>query len=134
MRTAILDYLKANRKNLTPVSVSEGLPWDDNGAPLYHHNKKQLFVDIDVVSQDPMTDAFNGKGIIQETTIVRAYFVSDAKNPIPNLESIIATTKDARLTEDIVGVINRTCQVRQSYIADGLVTEFEFSFRKLITN
>jgi hypothetical protein len=134
MRIAILNYLKANKRSLTPLIVTDNLPWEDNGAPVYHHNKKHVYVDLDQVSQNASFDTLNFKGGIDEITIVRVYFVTDAKNPIPNFESVVQTIKDARLTDEISGVIQRTCQVRTSFNSDAVETIFEFSFRKLITN
>lgn len=134
MRTAILDYLKANKRYLTPLTVSDNLPWEDNGARISHHNKKHLYVDLDQVQQSASFDTLNYKGGIDETTIVRVYFVTDAKQTISNFESIIQVIKDARLTADITGVIQRTCQVSNQFNGDVIETEFEFSFRKLITN
>jgi hypothetical protein len=134
MRTAILDYLKANRRALSPLVVSDNLPWDDNGAPLYHHNKKHVYIDLDQVTQSPVFDTLNSSGSVDETTIIRVYFVTDAKNPITNFETVLSTISNGRLTPDIIGVIQRTCQVSNSYINDAVLTEFEFSFKKLITN
>jgi hypothetical protein len=134
MRTAILDYLKANKRYLTPLIISESAPWEDNGVRISHHNKKHLYVDLDQVQQAASFDTLNYKGGIDETTIVRVYFVTDAKQIIPNFETIIQVIKDARLTTDITGVIQRTCQVTNAFVGDVIETEFEFSFRKLITN
>jgi hypothetical protein len=134
MRTAILNYLKANKKSLTPLIISDNLPWEDNGSRISHHNKKHLYVDLDQVTQAPAFDTLNSKGSVDETTIVRAYFVTDAKQIIPNFESILQVIRDARLTTDITGVIQRTCQVTNTFNGDAIETTFEFSFRKLITN
>jgi hypothetical protein len=134
MRTAILDYLKANKRYLTPLIISDNLPWEDNGARISHHNKRHLYVDLDQVQQAASLDTLNSSGVIDEVTIVRVYFVTDAKQPIPNFETIIQVIKDARLITAITGVIQRTCQVTNVFNGDVIETEFEFSFRKLITN
>jgi hypothetical protein len=134
MRTAILNYMLDHKLLLKPLTVTEHLPWSDNGAPLYHHNKKHLYVDLDQVTQNPVIDTLNSSGIIDEITIVRVYFVTDAKQPISNFESLINIIKDARLTSDISGVIQRTCQVSNTYDNDAVTSTFEFSFRKLIPN
>lgn len=134
MRTAILNYFKENKKALAPLIISDNLPWEDNGAPLYHHNKKHLYTDLDQVSQSASFDTLNYKGAVDEITTVRVYFVTDAKNPISNFENITQIIRDARLTSEITGVVQRTCQVSNSFNNDAVVTEFEFSFKKLITN
>ena len=134
MRTAILNYLKTNKKAISPLILVDNVPWMDNGVGIYHHNKKHLYVDLDQVQQDAVIDALNGPGVIDEVTVVRAYFVTDAKIMIPNLDAIIDVIKDARLTPEIQGVIQRTCQVSNAFVSDAIQTEFEFKFRKLITN
>lgn len=114
--------------------VSDNLPWVDNGGPLYVTNKKYIFVDLDEVSQDAVTNTFNLTATVDETTVVRVFFVIDAKQYISNYEDIVQVIKDARLTSDITGVVARTCQVATSYVNDNVLTTFEFSFRKLIPN
>lgn len=134
MRQAILNYLLDLKSSLKPLTVTEHLPWSDNGAPLYHHNKKHVYVDLDQITQNAVLDTLNSSGVIDEITIVRVYFVTDAKQQISNFETLTDIIKQARLTSEISGVIARTCQVRNTFDNDSVITEFEFSFRKLLTN
>jgi hypothetical protein len=134
MRTAILNYLQDHSADLSPLTISTNLPWEDNGAALAHHNKKHVYVDLDQVQQTPVLDALNAAGLVDETTTVRVYFVTDAKKPLTNLETLIDTVKGARLTANIAGVTQRLCQVTNTFNNDAIETEFEFSFRKIITN
>ena len=134
MRQAIYSYLYSNRSMLKGLTVSENLPWIDNGSPLYLQNKKYVYVDIAQVQQEKLFDSMDGNGGVDEITTVNVYFVIDAKALLPNYEDIVAVIKTARLTTDIVGVVHRLCQVKSEYNGDNLVTTFEFSFRKLITN
>jgi archaellum biogenesis ATPase FlaH len=89
---------------------------------------------MDQVSQEAVFDAMNAAGAVDEITLVRAYFVTDAKQLSSNYEALVKAIQDARLTTDIEGVIRRLCQVSTKFQDDSLVTEFEFSFRKLLTN
>ena len=134
MRTAIYDYLYANRSSLTGLTLSEKLPWTDNGAPLYLQNMKYVYLDLDQVSQEALTETLNGNGTVDEITTVRVYFANDAKTLPSNYENLVAIIKTARLTQDIEGVINRLCQVSTEYVSDVVVTTFEFTFRKMQTN
>ena len=134
MRTAIYNYLYANRNDLMGLTLSEKLPWTDNGAPLYLQNKKYIYVDIDQVQQEKLYDTLGGTGGVDEITTVNVYFVLDAKALPTNYEDLVAVIKTARLTSDIEGVIHRIVQVTAEYNGDNLVTTFEFSFRKLINN
>jgi hypothetical protein len=134
MRTAILNYLQDHSASLSPLTISTNLPWEDNGAARSQHNKKSVYVDLDQVQQTPVLDALNAAGLVDETTTVRVYFVTDAKKPLTNLETLIDTVKGARLTANIAGVTQRLCQVTNTFNNDAIETEFEFSFRKIITN
>lgn len=135
MRQAIYDYIgNINKTTMGSYSLASELPYDSSGIPLYQKNFKRIYVDLDQVSQETVFDAMNAAGAVDEVTIVRAYFVTDAKQLTSNYEALVQSIKDARLTLDIEGVIRRLCQVSTRYQDDSLITEFEFSFRKLLTN
>ena len=134
MRQAIVNYLKNNKKGLTPLIVAEQLPYFDDNQPLYFRNKKHIYVDVDQIDQTTVLNALDGSGATNEKTLVRAFFVTDAKQPIPNYESIVQILRDARLTDEIssLGITQRLCRVTTRFENDALVTEFEFSFVILI--
>ena len=135
MRQAIYDYISnIGKSTMGTFALASELPYDSSGVPLYLKNFKRIYIDIDQVSQEPVFDAMNAAGAVDEITIVRAYFVTDAKQLSSNYEDLVQAIKDARLTQDIPGVIRRLCQVSTKFQDDALITEFEFSFRKLLTN
>lgn len=132
MRTEILGYFTDN-----PVSgytLTQELPWDTNGVPLYLKNFKRIYVDSDQVVQEPLIDVLNGTGIVDEITTVRVYVTTDAKTQPSNYATMVSTFKNARLDTAITGVTQRATQVSTAFENDAQVTEFEFSFRKLIVN
>ena len=97
MRTAILTYVQAiPRATLGTYSVSEELPWEQNGQPLYLNNLKTIYVDVDQVAQEPLYNVLNFADPLDEITTVRVYFVNDAKQLPSNYESLVAAVKDAR--------------------------------------
>ena len=134
MRTAIVNYLNLNKRSLTPAIVADHLPYSIDGNPIYFKNKKHIYVDIDQVNQQTALNALDGSGATNEHTNIRAFLITDAKQPIPNYETIVQIIKDARLTPELnnQAVIQRLCDVRTSFMEDALVTEFEFHFVKLI--
>jgi hypothetical protein len=135
MRTEILSYLNTiSNVTLGTYSVSSRLPWLDNGAPLYHHNRKHIYVDTDQSRQTPVSDALNQAGFVDETTTVTVYFVNDAKQLPDNYDAVVTAIKGARLITATQGYTERTVNVSSDYLADDLITTIEFSFRKLITN
>ena len=135
MRDAIVNYLKANKRELTPLLVSEQLPYSpDNNEPLYMKNKKHIYVDLDQVNQITALNALDGSGATNEHTNIRAFFVTDAKQPIPNYEAVVQVMKNARLTAELnqLGVTQRLCTVSTSYHTDSVITQFEYHFVQLI--
>jgi hypothetical protein len=132
MRSVIYNYLKT--LTFKSFTLSDKIPWEDNKGPLYEHNKKHIYVGVATVEQSPLIDAFNHQGTIDEITTISVYFVNDAKQLPTDYDSAVASIKEARLATGTEGYIQRTCQVKPSFIDDNLLTEFVFSFRKLLTN
>lgn len=132
MRSAILSYLKT--LSLGTFVVADHLPWEDNGGPLYHHNKKHIYVDTPQSQQAAVFDAFNSAGFVNETTTVKVYFVNDAKKLPDNYEAVVDAIKEARTIPATTGYVQKLCSATSEYIADSLLTTIEFSFTKTITN
>ena len=88
MRTPIYNFINAiSPTTLGSFKVSEHLPWEDNGAPIYHHNKKHIYVNTANTGQEPVFDQLNGGGAVNETITVEVYFVCDAKQLPTNYRS-----------------------------------------------
>jgi len=132
MRTQILDYFKANK--VSGYTLTQELPWDSSGDPLYLKNFKYIYVDSDQIAQEPLIDVLNGVGIVNEITTVRTFITTDAKNQPSNYATMVSTFQNARLDTDIVGVTQRATQVSTEFVGDAQVTQFDFSFRQLIVN
>lgn len=132
MRSDIVAYIKTLQ--LGTYRLTEELPWDNNGQPLYLSNLKTIYVDVDQIEQIPLIDTLGRAGAVDEVTTVRVYFVNDAKTLPSNYESLVANIKLARTQDYTLGYIQKLCQVTTSFVADKMITEFDFSFRQLITN
>jgi hypothetical protein len=132
MRTEILDYFKENKVN--GYTLTQELPWDTQGNPLYLKNFKYIYVDSDQIAQEPLIDVLNGAGIVNQITTVTTYITTDAKNQPSNYATMVSTFMNARLDTDITGVTQRATQVSTEFIGDAQVTQFDFSFRQLIVN
>lgn len=132
MRQVIYDYLSG--QSLGSARLTDNLPWEDNGAPLYRHNKKYVYVDTANTAQTPLFDAFDNTGTVDEVTTVRVYFVNDAKILPPDYDETVETIKGARTATGTEGYIQKLCQVSTEFFEDSLITTLEFSFRRLLTN
>jgi hypothetical protein len=132
MRDIVLDYLNTNK--VTGFKVTEMLPFNSSGQPLYQNNFKSIYVDQPQTVQEPLIDVLNGHGIVNETTTITVYVVTDAKQIPANYDTLVSTIKNARLDTGISGVTQRATSVSTEYSADALVTQFNINFRKLIVN
>jgi hypothetical protein len=132
MRDIVLDYLNTNK--VTGFKVTEMLPFNSSGLPLYQNNFKSIYVDQPQTVQEPLIDVLNGAGIVNETTTITVYVVTDAKQIPANYDTLVSTIKNARLDTGISGVTQRATSVSTEYSADALVTQFNINFRKLIVN
>ena len=131
MRAEVLAYCQANP--VPGYAVASELPWDSNGEPLYVKNYKRIYVDQDQVSQEPLIDVLNGPGVVNQTTTVRAYITTDAKNVPSNLNNLINTISSARFVS-LAGATQRSTQVTTELDGDAQIVSFEFSWRQLIVN
>jgi hypothetical protein len=132
MRSDFIAYIKSLQ--LGSYRLTEELPWDNNGQPLYLSNLKTIYVDADQIEQIPLIDTLGSAGCVDEVTTVRVYFVNDAKTLPSNYESLVANIKQARTQSFTLGYIQKICQVSTSFVSDRMITEFDFSFRQLLTN
>jgi hypothetical protein len=132
MRAEIVDYIAANP--VPGYTLTQELPWDSNGTPLYLKNFKRIYVDNAQVQQEPLIDVLNGTGIVDEITTVTVRVTTDAKTQPSNYDTMVSALKNARLDSDITGVTQRVTQVQTEMVGDAVVTQFDFSFRQLIVN
>ena len=131
MREEILALLKAVK--FGTITVTEELPWAKDGQELYMKNFRRIYVDQPTTAQEPLINTLGGASIVTETTALMIYLAVDAKNPPANLNLVVDSIRQIRSQVEIQGRVDRTCSVNQRFEADALVTEFELSFKKLLT-
>ena len=134
MRDLMLSYLTANSKHLGTFKLSEQLPWSDSNEPRYLNNKKHIYIDTPNSTQDPMFDALDHAGTVEEVIKVSVYFANDAKKLPAEYESVAALIKSIRTMIGTEGYYARTVNVTNSYVSDTLITHAEFTFKQLLTN
>jgi len=130
MRQEVIDYIQT--LDIGGYNVSNELPWEESGTPLYIKNLKKIYVDVDQFEVDPFVQTFSGLNINNETTVVRIFFANDAKNLPPNYSDVVSELKTAKDIEVIQGFNRREALVSTEVEADRLVTELELRFTKLI--
>jgi hypothetical protein len=129
MRTEIYNYIKG--LSLGSFKLSDELPFDASGNPLYVKNKKCIYVDNSQTVHDTLIYTLDALDINAETTTVRVYVTTDAKQLPTNYSSLVSSIKTARSATTIQGVNRREVDVTSSYIEDAMITAFEFRFTKI---
>ena len=130
MRQAIIDHISG--LNLGQFTVSTELPWNSSGEALYLKNPRRIYVDVAQTTNDNQIATFDGLLFANETTSVRAYFATDAKQLPPGYDDLVTDLRTARNSTDIQGVSRRDVEVSTEFADDLLVTTLEFSFTKFI--
>lgn len=133
MRSTILKHIQDNVRSLGSFKLSQQLPFTDN-EPVYLHNMKHIYVDTPNTQQNPMFDAFDQAGTVEETTTVSVYFANDAKKLPAEYETVAAVITSARTAPGTEGYFQRLVQVVNTYQVDVLITHATFTFKRLLTN
>ena len=133
MRDIIITYLKANV--VTGFGVSDKLPFNQNGEPLYLQNLKSLYVDQPAVEQEPLFETMDALALVTETTNASCYVVTDAKTLPSNYDAMVTAVKGVRTTATVNagGYTGKEVDVTTSIVADTIVTQFNMEFTRVKT-
>jgi len=129
MRSELIAYFKT--LNLGTFSLSEELPRQESGVPLYLKNLKRIYVDKTVFNEEPLVDTLNGVDIHNKIQSVTVYIAVDSKTLPNNYDAVIERLRAGKDINTTQGFTRRECIVDTSYEADNLVTELEFRYTKL---
>ena len=126
MRTELLSAITSATSTLTQFAVSQELPWEQNGTPLYRKNMKKIYVDNARVEQTTLIPTLNGDEVFQNDLISEVYLAVDAKNPPSQLDSAITKILGAKST---INVVNFGSESDYTVDKDEDVLVYTFEFR-----
>lgn len=130
MRAEILAYLTANLTGT--ISVSQELPFEQGGNPLYLKNMRKVYVDEPFVEQDQLIPVLSGLDINQNITRIRAYLAVDAKNRNTDLTTALATLAHARIGAVIPNSFRKEFDYTTTLDTDKVVYEFEYRYHTIV--
>tara|TARA_R110000744_G_scaffold159306_5_gene275444 strand:- start:6424 stop:6816 length:393 start_codon:yes stop_codon:yes gene_type:complete len=110
----------------TSVSVSQELPFDSAGVPLYEKNMKKLYIGEDNTAREPLIPVLDFNPVENVVTIVTAFLTIDAKNPLTDIDTITAAVINSK--NSISNQITRNCAMVTDFTDDRLTYQFEFEF------
>jgi hypothetical protein len=125
MRAQLLSAITSATSTLTQFAVSQELPWEQDGLPLYLKNKKKIYVDKEHRTETTMFSVLGGNNILQDDIITNAYLAVDAKNQPTQLDTFITRVLGASTSTGITNF-----KFESDYTADKqedvLIYTFEF--------
>jgi len=101
MRSELLSYL-TTALSTASIKVSQELPWNTAGEPLYLKNMKKFYLDEEQLEQTTLLPTLNGDEVFQNDTTVTGYFAVDAKNQPAGLAAALSTILSAKNSTGIV--------------------------------
>jgi hypothetical protein len=124
MRTELLSAIRTTLSSLNQFAVSEELPWQQNGTPLYLKNMKRVYVDREETDETVLISTFSGDIYSNDVTVL-VYLAVDAKNPPSQLDTAIQRILAAK---NATGVVNSGVEsdYTQEQQEDVLIYTFEF--------
>lgn len=130
MRTQLLNYIEALK--LKTYKVSKELPFSNSGVVMHLKNPKTIYVDEDQVATEVIIPILSGVDIDGETTTVRVYLSTDAKQQPSDYSTLVTALKNAKI---LLGTtyFRKECDVTTEYENDLQVTTVEYRFTKLLS-
>jgi len=132
MRSQLLSAITAAISTVTQFAVSQELPWEQNGTPLFQKNLKKVYVDQTTQEQSTLIPTLNGGEVFQNDLITNVYVACDAKNPPSQLNLLITKILSAK---DTTGVVNFGTESDYTFekTEDVLIYTFEFRVNQATT-
>jgi hypothetical protein len=132
MRTELLSAITTAISTVTQFAVSQELPWEQNGTPLFQKNLKRVYVDQSTQVQTILIPTLNGGEVFQNDLITNVYVACDAKNPPSQLNLLITKILSAK---DTTGVVNFGTESDYTFekTEDVLIYTFEFRVNQATT-
>ena len=117
--------------DLGTFTLSQELPYDSSGTPLYLKSVKRVFVDQEQISTEPIIETLDGLDILRETRTVDVYMTCDAKVRPADYGQTVLNIRSLRRS-NWNQAVTVTVGITTEYEADLLVTRFEFAFSGLL--
>lgn len=126
MRSQLLSAITSATSTLTQFAVSQELPWQQNGLPLFRKNLKKIYVDKERIEESVLIPLLNATDIYQDDKICSVYLAVDAKNPPSQLDSAISKILGTKAS---TGIVNSGVESDYTLEEDEDVLIYTFEFR-----
>lgn len=128
MRSALITAISSVLP--TGWTVSQELPYEASGVPIYTKNARRLYVDLAQRDQEQIAATLSGCEINQDVTTIPVSVICDAKALPANYDEMVTNIRSL-VSEAWASPFRTTCAVATEYIDDMLLTTFEFRLQGL---
>jgi len=126
VRSDLITQITTNLSGQSNISISEELPFDSGGTPLYEKNPNVVYVDEEQLTVEQLYRTLDQGNVNQTTTTVNAYFSTDAKNQFNDINTVVANLLIAR---NVVTNVTTSDSDYETEITDDVITyTFEYNF------
>jgi len=125
-RSDLITQITTNLAAHTDFSVSEELPFDSGGIPLYEKNLKTVYVDEQEIAVEELYSTLDQGVVNQTTTTINAYLSVDAKNQLNDINTVVANLLIARNV--ITGTISSESDYETEITDDVITYTLEYNF------
>ena len=125
-RSDLITQITTNLAAHTDFTVSEELPFDSGGIPLYDKNLKTVYVDEQEIAVEELYSTLDQGVVNQTTTTVNAYLSVDAKNQLSDIDTVVANLLIARNV--ITGTVTSESNYETEITDDVITYTLEYNF------
>jgi hypothetical protein len=126
VRSELITQITTNLSGQSNISISEELPFDSGGTPLYEKNPNVVYVDEEQLTVEQLYRTLDQGNVNQTTTTVNAYLSTDAKNQFNDINTVVANLLIAR---NVVTNVTDSNSDYETEITDDVITyTFEYNF------
>ena len=90
IRDDLITQITTNLSGHSDISISQELPFDSGGTPLYDKNPNVVYVDEQELVVEQLYRTLDQGNVNQTTTTVNAYLSTDAKNQFADINTVIS--------------------------------------------
>ena len=126
IRDDLITQITTNIAAHSNVSISQELPFDQSGVPLYNKNLTTIYVSEQDITVEQLYRTLDQSNVNQTSTTVNAYLSVDAKNEYSDIDTVVANLLIARNT--VANTIDSSSDYETEITDDVITYTFEYNF------
>ena len=129
-RSELITQITTNLSGHSDISISQELPFDSGGNPLYEKNPNVIYVDEQQIEVEQLYRTLDQGNVNLTTTTVNAFLSTDAKNQFSDINTVVSNLLIAR---NVVTNVTESNSSYETELEDDTITyTFEYTFTTTI--